>query len=573
MRESMVSRGPDGSGTWLSDQADVGLAHRRLAILDLSERAAQPMASRDGTVQVVFNGEIYNHPELRRWAEARGAVYRTTSDTETLLHLYELAGDDFVSRLRGMFAFALWDTRRHKLLLARDPFGIKPLYYSGNAQGLRFASQTRALLAGGVDGARSPAGVASFFLWGYVTEPHTWYSNIHTLPAGSLMRWHPGSEPEIENYRDPLTPLREPEDAAHDAPSLRSALLESVEHHLLSDVPVGVFLSAGVDSGTLLSLAGERVDRRSIRAVTLAFDEYAGTPSDEAPVARAIAQLYEASHQVVTYSRGDFLHERAALLSAMDQPTIDGTNTYFVSRATAQAGLKVALSGLGGDELFGGYPSFRQVPALTRRLNWVPERLGRATRRILEPLVSRLTSPKYAGLLEYGADISGAYLLRRALFMPWELPGVMGEEAAAEGLGELDVLSTLEAVTTGIVAPHDQVMALELSVYLRNCLLRDADWAGMAHSLEIRTPLVDVELFAQLAALRRKMGGAAWSKHDLASAPTQPLPAEIIARPKTGFNVPVREWLLYETDNGGVQRSPERGRRSWARAVATGFGA
>ena len=506
----MVSRGPDGSGTWLSDQADVGLAHRRLAILDLSERAAQPMASRDGTVQVVFNGEIYNHPELRRWAEARGAVYRTTSDTETLLHLYELAGDDFVSRLRGMFAFALWDTRRHKLLLARDPFGIKPLYYSGNAQSLRFASQTRTLLAGGVDGARSPAGVASFFLWGYVTEPHTWYRHIHSLPAGSLMRWHPGSEPEIENYRDPLTPLREPEDAAHDAPSLRSALLESVEVHLLSDVPVGVFLSAGVDSGTLLSLAGERVDRRSIRAVTLAFDEYAGTPSDEAPVARAIAQLYEASHQVVTYSRGDFLHERAALLSAMDQPTIDGTNTYFVSRATAQAGLKVALSGLGGDEFVGRLPflppgACPHAPAqLGSRAVGPGKHVGywspsfRASHRPSTRACSN-TAPTSAAHTCSAVHCSCRGNCRASWARKRPLKGWVSSTCCR----------LLKRVTTGIVAPHDQVMALELSVYLRNCLLRDADWAGMAHSLEIRTPLVDVELFAQLAALRRKMGGAA----------------------------------------------------------------
>ena len=572
MRESMVSRGPDGSGIWFSDRGDIGLAHRRLAILDLGERAAQPMASQDGTVQLVFNGEIYNHPELRRRAEARGAVYRTTSDTETLLQLYELEGDAFVNQLRGMFAFALWDARRHKLLLVRDPFGIKPLYYSGNARGLRFASQTRALLAGGVDDTRSPAGVASFYLWGYVTEPHTWYRNINALPAGSLMRWHPGSEPEVVQFHDPLTPLREPADATSDAPDLRSALVETVNHHLLADVPVGVFLSAGIDSGTLLALAGECAHRRSLRTVTLAFDEYAGTPSDEAPVARRIAEHYQAPHQVITYKRDDFLQERAKLLTAMDQPTVDGTNTYFVSKAAALTGLKVALSGLGGDELFGGYPSFRQVPALVRRLDWVPNRLGRATRRILEPLVSRLTSPKYAGLFEYGGDVGGAYLLRRALFMPWELPDVMGETAATEGLGELDVLSTLEATVAGIDAPYDRVMALELTVYLRNCLLRDADWAGMAHSLEIRTPFVDVQLFAQLAALRRHRGGAPWTKRELASAPPHPLPPEILARPKSGFSVPVREWLLHETGSSGHQPVPERGRRGWARAVSTGFG-
>ena len=572
MRESMNRRGPDGAGMWTSDDGDIGFAHRRLAILDLSVRAAQPMSSSDGSVQLVFNGEIYNHPELRRWAEARGAKYRTTSDTETLLHLYELAGDAFVGLLRGMFAFALWDTRERKLLLARDAFGIKPLYYAADAQGLRFASQVKALIAGGVSSDRSVAGMASFHLWGYVTEPHTWYRAIRALPSGAVMHWRPGSSPQIIKYCDPLAPLRDPAAMADDMPSFHGALLDSVRHHLLADVPVGLFLSAGVDSGALLSLASECVDRPSIRAITLGFDEYSGTPRDETSVACQVAKRFNVSHRVVTLHRADFLDERSALLTAMDQPTIDGSNTYFVSRAAAQTGLRVALSGVGGDELFGGYASFHQVPSIAHRLKWIPKRTGRLARRVLTPFVSRLSSPKFAGVLEYGSDVTGAYLLRRALFMPWELPEVMGERDAIEGLDELDVMRSLETVIEGVAAPYDQVMALEFSIYLRNCLLRDADWAGMAHGLEIRTPLVDACLFAQLAALRRARGGTPWRKRDLALAPLQPLPLSFLKRPKSGFNFPVREWLPRETQNTRPQASWGRGHRGWARVLATKFG-
>lgn len=572
MRESLRHRGPDGAGLWFSDDGDVGLAHRRLAILDLSDRAAQPMASGDNTVQIVFNGEIYNHPELRTWAEARGAVYRTTSDTETLLHLYALEGDAFVRRLRGMFAFALWDARDRRLLMARDPFGIKPLYFVIDGDGVSFASQTKALLAGGVGDAVSLAGVASFYVWGYVTEPHTWYHAVRALPAGSMMSWRPGSRPEFSRYCDPLAPLRTPITPAHVAPSLRAALVDSVHHHLLADVPVGLFLSAGIDSGTLLALANEPGDRQQLRAVTLAFDEYTDTPTDEAPLARELAERFGALHQVVTYGRSDFISERSTLLAAMDQPTIDGANTYFVSRAAAQSGLKVALSGIGGDELFGGYSSFGQIPRLVRRIDWVPERVGRMARQVLSPLLARLTSPKLAGVLEYGGDAGGAYLLRRALFMPWELPAVMGEREAIDGLGELDVLRTLESVVEGIADPYNQVMALEFSVYLRNCLLRDADWAGMANGLEIRTPLVDAELFAQLIALRRARGGAPWTKREFALSPKRPIPDEILSRPKTGFGVPLRDWLLQDASGARHQEPRERGLRGWARVVGAEAG-
>ncbi len=566
MREAMRARGPDGVGLWTNPECGIGLAHRRLAILDLTERGAQPMASADGKLQIVFNGEIYNHPELRAWCEARGARYASDSDTETLLHLYVLEGKRFVERLRGMFAFALWDTRERALLLARDPFGIKPLYYADDGHSFRFASQVKALLAGGVDDTRDPAGIVSFLLWGYDTDPHTLYRGIRALPAGHSLTLQAGRNPVLQRYSDPLGALHNTEPGSNEVSNLRDAMLESVRHHQLADVPVGMFLSAGIDSGTLCALTTECVPAASLRTVTLGFREYAGTADDEAPLARTTASRYGVQHQVIQYGREDFEQERERLLAAMDQPTVDGVNTYFVSKATAATGLKVALSGVGGDELFGGYPSFRQVPRIAHSLRHVPRRMGRVLRVVLAPFISRLTSPKYAGLLEYGGSVSDAYVLRRALFMPWEIPALVGRETAADGLAELDVLNSLDAVTQGIKSPYDQVMALEHAVYLKNCLLRDADWAGMAHGLEIRTPLVDATLFSLIIAQRR--GCVPWTKTDFALTPTKPLAEEQRKRLKTGFSVPVQEWLM----DAAEIKPKERGLRGWASHVVHNFG-
>jgi asparagine synthase (glutamine-hydrolysing) len=566
MREAMRLRGPDGAGLWLDPDGGVGLAHRRLAIIDLTERGAQPMASSDGRLHVVFNGEIYNYPELRAWSEERGARFESNSDTEVLLHLYELIGHDFVRRLRGMFAFALWDSQLRELVLARDPFGIKPLYYSADGRRLQFASQVKALLAGGlVDDRQDPAGVVSFFLWGYVTEPHTLYRAVRALPAGTTLRIRAGGRPIIERYRAPLDALRTAPSVMAHGGALRDALLDSVRHHLLSDVPVGVFLSAGIDSGTLLGLATECGETVALRAFTLGFREFEGTAIDEVPLARACAAYYECQHDVRFVGHDAAASSLTKFTAAMDQPTVDGLNNYLVSAAAAQSGLKVALSGLGGDELFGGYPSFGQVPSISHWLRWAPLHPTRALRWLLSMALPSRISPKYAGLFEYGRTLEGAYLLRRSLYMPWELEHLLEPEVAAAGLRELAVFDRLREVTAGIADPYLRVMALEYDVYMKNCLLRDADWAGMAHSLEIRVPLVDAELFAAVGG-RLQPDGCHPRKRDLATAPSKPLPPEIVDRAKTGFSVPVQQWLVAET---GPQN--ERGLRGWGQWVASRF--
>src|SRR5215469_3179027 len=365
-REAMRARGPDGAGAWWSVNRRCGLGHRRLSIIDLSDRAAQPMTSDDGRLVVVFNGEIYNYFQLRVELETEGAHFRTSSDTEILLHMYARHGAEMVHRLRGMFAFVIWDGERRGLFLARDPYGIKPLYTADDGWTFRFASQVKALVAGGqISRDPEPAGIVGFHLFGSIPEPFTLYREIRSLPAGHT-QWVDVAGPRearaFFNLAEVLAKGAANPISSVDVPErVRSGVLDSVRAHLLADVEVGIFLSAGIDSGALLGAMRE-VGQQEIHAITLAFDEFRGTSEDEAPLASLVCKQYGAHHIVRRLSAHEFFDDLPAILEAMDQPSIDGLNSWFVSKAAKEAGLKVVLSGLGGDELLGGYPSFSDLP-------------------------------------------------------------------------------------------------------------------------------------------------------------------------------------------------------------------
>lgn len=570
--DSMHQRGPDGAGIWISVSGRVGLVHRRLAIIDLSDAGTQPMAALDGLVQITFNGEIYNYRALRQDLEAMGHRFRSNSDTEVLICLYLQHGRQMLKLLRGMYAFAIYDERDGSLFMARDAFGIKPLYYSNDRGVFRFASQVKTLLRSGeVNQRADPAGHVGFFLWGAVPEPYTLYQGIRALPAGMAMtvsrdgncaQYRFCSIPEEISHAEVEGKERGRDVAWRE--SLHDAVLDSVRHHLVADVPVGVFLSSGIDSTTLAALAQES-GVQSLHTITLGFKEYRGTENDETPLAEEVARHLGAKHETHWISKQDFSSERGRLFAAMDQPSVDGVNAYFVSKAAAQAGLKVALSGLGGDEIFCGYPSFADVPRLVHLLSpfQAAPVIGRGFRAISAPLLRRFTSPKYAGILEYGGNWGGAYLLRRGMFMPWELPGFMDAEMVKTGWAELQSIARLNHDTVNMVAPHLKVSSLEIGWYMRNQLLRDADWASMAHSLEIRVPFVDLELLRKVVSL--SAGGDLVRKKDLAKTPVTPLPAAVVNRQKTGFSVPVREWL----SDGDDQAASLRGLRGWAQHVYT----
>ncbi len=564
-RECMRARGPDASGYWEDEDRRVALAHRRLSIIDLSERGAQPMADEARGLRVIYNGEIYNYRPLREELEGKGYEFQSDTDTEVLLYLYAEHGEALVERLRGMYAFAIYDGDRTGLLMARDPYGIKPLYYADDGRAVHVASQVQALRKmGDVDTSPDPAGHVGFFLWGHVPEPHTLYEGISPLPAGHTL-WvdRPNGVQAPTAFDTVPGALREAEASPNGRspqPALREALLDSVRHHLIADVDVGLFLSAGLDSATLTALASEA--HGQVNTVTLGFEEFRGTPEDEVPGAERIAERYGTDHETVWVTQEDFAEAHDDFLGAMDQPTIDGANSYFVSRAAREAGLKVALSGLGGDELFGGYPSFSQIPRLVSTVGGVPgaATIGKGVRAVAAPVVEQMTSPKYAGLLEYGGDYAGAYLLRRGLYMPWELPEVLNPDLVSEGMAALQPRLRLQKTASGVQDEHLRVTALESSWYMRNQLLRDTDWASMAHSLEVRTPLVDRTLLRRVAPLVARHG---LTKQDMSRTPKTPLPDDLLSRPKSGFTVPVREWLLADRP----KYESARGLRGWAQYI------
>ena len=407
IRETMGSRGPDGAGLWISQDKRVALAHRRLSIIDLSEAGAQPMGTPDQSVWVVFNGEIYNYRELRQGLENQGHRFHSLSDTEVLLHLYQEYGDGMMDRLRGMYAFAIWDHARKSLLLSRDPFGIKPLYYADDGKTLRFASQVKALLAGGaVDNTPQPAGHVGFFLWGYVPEPYTLFRGIQALPAGSILVQDLQGNSETRSFCaipeiiEKAYAIGKNSDIKQEAvqDELKQALDDSIKHHLVADVPVGIFLSSGLDSSTITALASQ--GQGQLHSITLGFQELRGSGSDETSYAAKIAARYGTIHQTQWITREDFQGDHQRILEVMDQPATDGVNMYFVAKVAAAAGMKTALSGLGGDELFGGYPSFHDIPRMVRTLSLAGgfPGLGRMCRIVAAPWLKQFTSPKYAGL-------------------------------------------------------------------------------------------------------------------------------------------------------------------------------
>jgi asparagine synthase (glutamine-hydrolysing) len=574
IRDAMAARGPDGAGAWLASDRRIGLAHRRLALVDLSEAGAQPMASPDGHLHIVFNGEIYNYRELRRRLEARGCRFASHSDTEVLLHLYAERGLEMMTELRGMYAFAIWDARLRRLVAVRDPIGIKPLYYADDGRTLRLASQVKALMRGGaIDGRRDPAGEVGFLLWGYVPEPFTLYRAIRALPAGAMLIAEQDRAPVIRTFCDLGAELAHAEAANHVPATagavrerIHAALAASVDYHLIADVPVGIFQSAGLDSSVLTALASE-AGRTRLCTITLGFHEYRGTRDDETPLAAEMAGRYATEHRTRWLGREEFDAHLEAVVAAMDQPSTDGVNAYFVAQAARELGLKAALSGVGGDELFGGYHSFRHVPLLAGAWGRItPRPLARALRKRIAPALGAVTSPKYAALLEYAGSYASAYLLRRALFMPWEIGTVLDPEVAREGLEALQPERGLEAAVAGIASSFLKVSALELTRYMRGQLLRDADWAGMAHGVEIRTPFADLEVIRAIAPLAAR-GLLAKGKRDLASLPARPLPRALVTRAKTGFRIPVQEWIA-----DGRPAPRERGLRGWARHLADEFG-
>ncbi len=588
-RDRMADRGPDGFGEWLSADGRVGLGHRRLSIIDLSERGAQPLHSVDGRYTIVFNGEVYNYRALREELRASGWRFHSDTDTEVVIGMYARHGAGMLPHLRGMFAFALWDNETRTLFCARDPYGIKPLYYADDGRAIRIASQVKALLAGGAVPAEiDHVSLLDFLMLGSVPEPATIYTTIRALPAGSWMTVDgEGVKGPISYFSvaavladgwkdDKMERLKNGDNGGEKDidEKVAVALRDSVAHHMIADVPVGAFLSAGIDSGTLVGLVRD-AGITDLTTVTLAFEEFRGRHDDEAPLAAEVARHYATDHRERMLTQAEFSGDLAHILDVMDQPSIDGINTYYVSKAAKENGLKVALSGLGGDELFAGYNTFIDVPRWEERFSkpWYRMLDSDYIQSLMSMYLQR-GSPKRAGIFKYGGTYPGAWYLRRGLFMPWELKDLVGEDIVHSALDDERFLARIEsAMTPDPVTPYGRVAALEAGLYMKNQLLRDSDWAGMAHSIEIRVPLVDAFLLRDLAPLLHRHA-LERRKTLLAQSPAKPIPEKLFTRAKTGFQVPIRNWLEQDERIDVWKRHPLLSRegvnweRRWAYVLA-----
>ena len=530
-------RGPDAEGMVEIAAGDdsLVLGHRRLSILDLSKGSQQPIGHEETGSWLVYNGEIYNFRELRRELETRGVRFRTSGDTEVLLAALVEWGEAALGKLEGMFAFAFWDGRAKTLLVARDRMGIKPLYYHAGAGRFVFASEVKVLeRAAIIPLTVDEEGVDSFLAYGAVTRPRTIWREIRELGPGHWLRLRAPSELEEGSYwslEDALEGAAELsagravnfEDAVA---RIRERLKAAVSGQLVSDVPVGVFLSGGVDS-SLLALEASRCATSEITLLTVAFPEQ---EFSELPYAREIARGLPHRHEVVTLSAEELRGLLPGALAAMDQPTLDGMNTYVICRAGAARGLKVLLSGVGGDEVFGGYSTFAKVPRLQRYASRYGTKLQAAARLMATMPVKNPIPWKKIGETVELRNITDAYLLQRSV--RWRRKGT---ESPAK---------SLQQKIEGLSNDFQKVAALELQFYMRNQLLRDADVFSMAHSVELRVPLLDTALVeAALSLAPEHHFSAGRGKRITRKIAGELMGAELPQRPKMGFTFPWRQWL------------------------------
>jgi len=533
MRERLTHRGPDDEG--LFERGPVALAARRLSIIDL-ERGHQPIAGDDGEVVAVQNGELYNHRELRAELERAGHRFATACDTEVLVHGFEQWGEGLLERLRGMFAVAIWDQRRRSLLLARDRFGIKPLYYRDAGGALSFASELKAMLEQpGFSRAVDPRAVAAYLAFNSIPAPLTIFAEARKLPPGHLLRWRDG-ELETRRYARPAPPAAAATERG-DAAGLREVLRDSVRAHLVADVPVGVLLSGGVDSGGLTALAAAETDA-PVKTFSIGFEE-AGF--DELDRARLVAERYGTEHHELVV-RPDAVELLPKLVEAFDEPFGDSSAlpTWLVSELAAGE-VKVALSGEGGDELFGGY--------YTYVADLLAPRLGRLA-ALAAPLVERLPSSDARVGFDYKAKrfARGAHLPPLERHHAWK--EIFGPEARSALLGDadpgwdpVDLYRERYAETAG-AEPLARLQDLDLGIYLADDLLVKTDRLSMAHSLELRVPFLDPEVAAYAMALPtgQKVRGFA-KKRLLREALAPLLPEQVVGGRKQGFSIPIAAWL------------------------------
>lgn len=538
MQKALQHRGPDDEGIFVSQDRQAALAHTRLSILDLSSAGHQPMSTADGRYWITFNGEIYNFDRLRQQLIGQGERFNSHSDTEVILRLYQRLGADCVRQFQGMFALAIWDDWEKTCFLARDPLGIKPLYYWQSGATLVFASELRAVLASGLPATNmSSEGLYGYLLAGSVPEPYTLIDGVNCLAAGHTLSWHEGHVIQQQYWQIDFTPqeIDLPEAQA----LVRAAVSDSIQNHFVSDVPVGLFLSGGIDSTVVLALA-QQIQAEPLRTFSIAFAE---TEWNEGEIANRVANHFGANHTEYTITEAVAIELFPKFLAAVDQPSVDAFNTFCVSKVAHDRGMKVVLSGVGGDEIFGGYPSFQKIPAM---MNWAEklQTIPLVSSSIGKGLETWGNSPKLSRIgsfLQHPLNSATAYRSYRGIFTEAEATIV-----ARQYLVDRQDSPPSQVIPSDVncATLEDEVSYLELSRYMRNQLLRDSDVMSMSWGLELRTPLVDRALLEAVSSIPSHLRLAAGKQLLIQSV--SELPDWVVNRPKQGFTFPFDRWMSGE---------------------------
>lgn len=622
MNQAQVHRGPDDDGVFIDIKNGMAFGHRRLSIIDLSKAGHQPMLfKRQGKSDkgkesaITFNGEIYNFLELRKDLEQKGYKFKTKTDTEVILALYAEYGEKSFAMLRGMFAFGLFDVRRRKLFLVKDRYGVKPLYYYADNEKLIFASAVKALENSGIMPVKkNPEAFIGFMLLGSVPLPFTTIKNVFAVPAGYYLVREVNGKQKLVKYYEPLDYFSiEKSDFQNinvnvgrldfqNIEKIRELLKESVNYHLISDAPLGVFLSGGLDSSALAALAANNIEKSNLpningnsrrldfqKLITLSiiFDE---PEFSEEYYSDLVAKKINSDHRKIKITKQDFYDSFGDIFEAMDQPTIDGVNTFFIAKAAKQAGLKAVLSGLGADEIFLGYPHFRRAELL-KKIQQLP--FKPAFQFFSSSVAKSLFGDRYSKLSYFANDdILSFYLGIRGLFTSQETAKILdiNESEVNDFIINMETSDAYRTSDAQRLNPVDLLSYLELKFYLQNQLLKDTDFMSMRHSVEIRVPFLDHKLVEYVSGLPPEsklsaLGGKNLKTKELKNinkpllieAVKDLLPQEIFTRPKMGFTFPFQKWLAGDKDLITNYQLPiitkTHWSRFWAKTILNKFSA
>ncbi len=556
--------GPDDEGIYIDEDLNVALGHRRLSLIDLSPGGHQPMKYSNDNLVITYNGELYNYLSLKADLVSLGFYFVSTSDTEVILAAYAAWGTAAFKRFAGMFAFALLDRSAGNLFLVRDQTGIKPLYYTLADGELAFGSEVRAFLSTGMPYQEAEFWPVYFMAYGHLPEPVTTIQGLKPLTKGCYLQYNIKSQTsEFHSYAH-LTYIESIDNKADALEGIRACLSQAVERHLLSDAPIGAFLSGGIDSSLLALLAGEKVgEKLTTLSIYFGEEEYS-----EKKYQNLIAKKLGGNHQAFCLTGEEFNRSLPGIIAAMDLPTNDGINTWFISKYAKEAGLKAVLSGLGGDELFGGYPSFDRMAKATslQKLPAYALKAGRYGRSKGLKRLAYLTLP----------GIKGKYLFLRGQFTPIEIAEHLGiaEEQVWTLLEEAPVMPDIHHLT-----PKNAASWMEMNLYMQNQLLRDSDVMSMAHGIEIRVPFLDLDFIKLVMRLQSAIKYEGGGKKTLVAAFGDLLPPEIYNRQKMGFSFPFKEWLqdnawVKEQMTGGTASTEKiwsgftKGSRHWSQVLS-----